>query len=588
MFLTLSRLFRHFSSRRKFQSILLLILMFLSAIAEVMSIGAVIPFIAVITDPDKMNEFSLLINVLDYFDITESQDAVLFFTSVFIILAFISGMIRIFYIWTQSRLTQLITADFGISAFTKSLYQPYFVHIKRNSSEIVSTIFVKLNRLSYKVILACFTVTSASIIVLSVFFAFLYIDFLRTISLFFSFASIYILFTLLFNSPLKKSSITLSKEQDKTVKILQESFGGIRDILIDGTHELYIKLYTRSEILLKKTISNVEFMALSPRYIIETLGITIFAVFCSYSVIQGVDTSYILPVLGSVVVAAVKLLPYVQQAYAGISDIRGHLQAVEDVLLLLDQEPKSLHLEATTNQSKERFIFNDRIELNELCFSYNSNEKNILNNIDITIPMGSRVGIIGQTGSGKSTLIDILMGLLLPDSGSFKIDGKELNSTNQHLWRKKVVHVPQNIFLSDLSIKDNIVFGYSDSEEDFTKIVSASKKANIHQHVESLEHGYETLVGERGVKLSGGQRQRIGIARALYRDPEILFLDEATNALDDHTEELIMKSLYDFNANMTLIMVAHRKTTLKHCSIIIELEQGAIKRIGSYKDIIGE
>jgi len=563
--------------------------MFLSAVAEVMSIGSVIPFIAVITDPDKMNEFSLLINVLDYFDISETQDAVLFFTSVFIILAFISGIIRIFYIWTQSRLTQLITADFGISAFKKSLYQPYLVHIKRNSSEVVSTIFVKLNRLSYKVILACFTVISSSIIVLSVFFAFLYIDFLRTISLFFSFASIYILFTLLFNSPLKRSSITLSKEQDKTVKILQESFGGIRDILIDGTHELYIKLYSRSELLLKKTISNVEFMALSPRYIIETLGITIFAVFCSYSVLQGIDTSYILPVLGSVVVAAVKLLPYVQQAYAGISDIKGHIEVVEDVLLLLDQEePKSSNLEATTKQSKERFIFNDKIELNEVCFSYNSNEKNILNNIDITIPMGSRVGIIGQTGSGKSTLIDILMGLLLPDSGSFKIDGKELNSTNQYLWRKKVVHVPQNIFLSDLSIKDNIVFGYSDSQEDFAKIVSASKKANIHQHVESLDHGYETLVGERGVKLSGGQRQRIGIARALYRDPEILFLDEATNALDDHTEELIMKSLYDFNANMTLIMVAHRKTTLKHCSIIIELEQGAIKRIGSYKDIIGK
>jgi ATP-binding cassette subfamily B protein len=560
--------------------------MFLSAIAEVMSIGAVIPFIAVITDPDKMNEIALLGAVLNFFDITENQDAVLFFTVVFITLAIVSGIIRVFYIWIQSRLTQLITADFSITGFRKSLYQPYSVHVKRNSSEVVSTIFVKLNRLSYKIILPCFAVTSSSIIILSVFLAFLYIDFSRTILIFLSFASVYLFFTFIFKNPLNKGSTILSEEQDKAVKILQESFGGIRDVLIDGTHELYINLFSRSETLIKKTISHLEFMALSPRYIIEMFGITIFAIFCSYSVLKGVDSTYILPVLGSVVVAAVKLLPYVQQTYAGLSNIRGHRKLVEDILLLLDQESEDLIVDASET-SKEKFFFNDKIELADLCFSYNSNEKNIIKNIDITIPAGSKVGIIGQTGSGKSTLIDILMGLLLPDSGSFKIDGKELNNNNQHLWRKKVVHVPQNIYLSDLSIKENIVFGHSNSKENYEKMVSASKKANIHEYIESLEDGYRTLVGERGVKLSGGQRQRIGIARALYRDPDILFLDEATNALDDQTEELIMKSLYEFNKNLTLIMVAHRKTTLKHCSIIIELKDGTISKIGSYEDVIG-
>lgn len=586
MFRTIGRLFRHFSTRRKLQSVLLVLLMFLSAIAELMSIGAVVPFIGIITSPDKITEFSIVISVLSYFKIDGDQELVLFFTFIFILFALIAGLIRVFYVWTQSRLTHLATADLSISAFRKSLNQPYSVHIKRNSSEVASIILVKLNRLSWKIILPCFVVVSSSIIILSVFLAFLYIDFYRTIFLFLSFASIYLLFTFLFKNSLQKSSKTLSREQDKSVKILQESFGGIRDVLIDGTHELYIDLFSRSEILLKKTTSIVEFMALSPRYIIEMFGVSIFAIFCSYSVLQGVDTTFIFPILGAVAISAVKLLPYVQAAYAGISDIRGHQELVEDVLVLLDQDSEDLIFNITTKQ-KECFDLNDKIQLSNLCFSYNKNEENIIKNINLNIPAGSKVGIIGQTGSGKSTLIDILMGLLLPDSGSFKIDDHELTINNQHLWRRKVVHVPQNIFLSDLSIAENIVFGHSNSEQSFEKIVSAAKKANIHEHIESLEHGYKTLVGERGVKLSGGQRQRIGIARALYRNPEILFLDEATNALDDRTEELIMKSLYSYNSNMTLIMVAHRKTTLKHCSIIIELEHGAVKRIGSYQDIIG-
>jgi len=561
--------------------------MFLSAFAELMSIGAVIPFIGVITDPESLTKIALVQLVVNFFDVEGTQELILFFTFIFISLVITAGLIRVLYVWTQSRLTHFITADLSVKAFRNSLYQPYSVHVNRNSSEVISTIFVKLNKLSYRIILNVFVVCSSIIIIATVFCAFLYVDFLRTLLLFLAFASIYLFFTLVFKNALTQGSKIQATEQDKSVKILQESFGGIRDVLIDGTHELYIKLFAKSEVLLRKTVSLAEFMALSPRYIIEMFGMSVFAIFCTFSVYQGIESSTLLPVLGAVVVAAVKLLPYVQATYAGVSDLRAHSNLVEDVLELLEQQVDNTSIESLDSNSQKKISLQDRIEFDNLSFSYPGANEPVLKNITLDIPAGSKVGIIGETGSGKSTLVDILMGLLLPESGSFAVDKELINITNQYLWRRSVVHVPQNIFLSDVSILENIAFGHSAETVNWDSIKTAAKKASIHDHIESLEHGYNTIVGERGVKLSGGQRQRIGIARALYRSPDILFLDEATNALDDETEAKIMESIYQLHPKLTLIMVAHRKTTLKHCSIIIELDKGTIKKMGNYKDMIG-
>jgi ATP-binding cassette, subfamily B, bacterial PglK len=583
MFNVIKRLFLYLSPRRKLHCILLVVFMIISAVAELMSISAVVPFIAVITNPAEVQKITFVSSILKFFSIQTDQELLLFFTFIFILLTVISGVIRVFYIWLQSRLTHLIGSDLSVICFRNSLYQPYTKHLSRNSSELVSTIFVKINKLSHRVVLNVFAISSAFILISLVFLALLFFNTSLTLIVFSALGSIYLVISLVFKNALNVGSTMLSDEQDRSVKILQESFGGIRDVLIDGTHEIYIKVFQKAEINLRLASANLEFIALSPRYLIEMLGVTMFAILCAYNVSVDDNSTAILATFAAIALAATRLLPHVQGAYAGYSGIIAHLNISMDVLNLLDQESS---ISTIKNDPQHSVIFKDSIKLSDISFEYPGTNKPVINNINLDIPKGSRVGIIGLTGSGKSTLMDILMGLLSPTSGTLKIDGLEIDFINQPGWRKNVVHVPQTIFLSDASIAENIAFGTPKEEINIELVRQASKKAHAHDFIISMQDGYDTLVGERGSKLSGGQRQRIGIARAMLKKSKILFLDEATNALDDETESKVMQSLYELDPEMTLIMVAHRKTTLKHCSIIIEIKDGKIHKTGSYEELI--
>ncbi|MDA8798628.1 ATP-binding cassette domain-containing protein [Gammaproteobacteria bacterium] len=580
----IKRIFSSLSSRRKLHCILLLFFMLLSAFAEVISIGAVIPFIGVITNPDEIQNIAFISSILNFFSIETDEELLLFFTLTFIIFTVISGIIRVSYIWIQSRLTNLIGSDLSVICFRHSLYQPYTTHLSRNSSELVSTIFVKIQKLSDRVILNVFLICSSSILIFLVFLALLFINPYLTFIVFSALGSIYFFISYIFRGALNAGSEILSKEQDRSVKVLQESFGGIRELLIDGTHETYIKLFQKAEINLRSAVANLQFIGLSPRYLIETIGIVIFAIMIAYNISVVEDSTTILATFGAIALAATRLLPHVQGAYAGYSGIFAHLNISRDVLDLVEQNIDT-SLFQINDQQKVAFEYS--LKLSNVSFAYPGSDQSILSNLDLEIASGSRVGIIGVTGSGKSTLMDILMGLLIPTSGSMEVDGLKIDETNQAAWKKNVVHVPQTIFLCDATIAENIAFGESKEEIDIEMVKESSKKAHAHNFINSLEHGYDTLVGERGSKLSGGQRQRIGIARAILKKSNVLFLDEATNALDDETELNVMKSLYELDPNLTLIMVAHRKTTLKHCSIIIEIKDGKIYKMGSYKDVIG-
>lgn len=558
--------------------------MLLSAFAELMSIGAVVPFIGVLTNPDEIQKIAFISSILNFFSIQTDRELLFFFTLTFIIFTVISGVIRVSYIWIQSRLTHLIGSDLSVICFRNSLYQPYTTHLTRNSSELVSTIFVKIQKLSHRVVLNIFLICSSFILVFLVFSTLLFIDPSLTLIVFSVLGSIYFIISYIFKNALHAGSEIMSYEQDRSVKILQESFGGIRELLIDGTHETYIKLFRKAEINLRFAAANLEFIGMSPRYLIEMIGIVTFAILCAYNIsIDGTSTT-ILATFAAIALAATRLLPHVQGAYSGYSGILAHLNISKDVLDLVEQ---NIDIPSPEMNDQHKVVFEDSLKLTNIFFTYPGTNKPIIKNLSLEIPSGSRVGIIGLTGSGKSTLMDILMGLLAPTSGSMEVDGLNIDKLNQAGWRKNVVHVPQTIFLSDATIAENIAFGESKEEIDIEIVKESSKKAHAHNFINSMEHGYDTLVGELGSKLSGGQRQRIGIARAILKKSNVLFLDEATNALDDETESKVMKSLYELDPSMTLIMVAHRKTTLKHCSMIIEIKDGKIYKTGSYEDVIG-
>jgi ATP-binding cassette subfamily B protein len=292
----------------------------------------------------------------------------------------------------------------------------------------------------------------------------------------------------------------------------------------------------------------------------------------------GVETA--LPILGAMGIGSQRLLPALQQIYSSWVSIVGNKSQLIDIVDLLEQPmPKDL-------LPPEPLIFNHHIQLKNVKFRYNIKSPWILDGVDLVIPKGSRVGFIGTTGTGKSTLLDVIMGLLIPTSGEIQVDGKKIVSDDYRSWQRNIAHVPQNIYLSDCSLAENIAFGVSSDSIDFDRVRKVSELAQISEYIESSPEGYNALVGERGIQISGGQRQRIGIARALYKQSEVLVFDEATSALDNSTEQAVMDSITRLNRNLTILIIAHRLTSLQGCDLIVELDKGRVLRQGTYEEII--
>ena len=312
-------------------------------------------------------------------------------------------------------------------------------------------------------------------------------------------------------------------------------------------------------------------LGLTPKYIIEAIGMTLIALF-AYSMTISNRVEDVFPLLAIFALGAQRLLPAIQQLYASWTTVRASKNILDDVLELMDKS----QISDENFISKEKIDFKKKIEINNLCFNYIETNKKILKNVSFSIEKGSKVGVTGTTGGGKSTLIDLILGLLQPTNGSIKIDSIKLNNENIREWQNSIAHVPQVIFLTDTSIRENIAFGVEAELIDNERIKKAAKLANCEEFIDELENGYETIVGERGAKLSGGQRQRIGIARALYKNADVLIFDEATSALDIKTEKKIIDSVIDLNPRLTIIMIAHRMASLEKCDYILNVEGGEV------------
>ena len=363
---------------------------------------------------------------------------------------------------------------------------------------------------------------------------------------------------------------------------MQEGLGGIRDVLIDGTQNIYCEIYKKSELPLRRAQARVLIISGFPRFAIEALGMILIAIL-AYSLSRNVDgVTKAIPTLGALALGAQRMLPVLQQSYASWISIKGSESTLIDTLNLLDQ-PMPLY---TEYENKSKLLFNRNIFLNNICFKYATNSNLVLNNISIEIAKGSKVGFIGTTGTGKSTLLDIIMGLLEPTTGRIEVDGVTVDMKNCRAWQSNIAHVPQSIYLADTTILENIAFGVPYTEIDLERVYKAARMSKIDQTINLLENKYLTHVGERGVRLSGGQRQRIGIARALYKQADVIVFDEATSALDNETEQEVMDEIDDLSKSVTIIIVAHRLTTLRKCTKIVELSDGQVIREGNYYEII--
>lgn len=558
--------------------------MVLASIAEVLSIGAIFPFLGIIAAPDRVLNLPGIQLFTEFFQINNPSDLLLPVMTVFIFAVIISGMIRLALLHANTRYSYAVGADLSLDIYRRTLYQPYAIHISRNSSEVINAISGKTAMVIGSILVPVMALISASILFFGILLVLLAIDASIAIGVSLIFGIIYFAILRITRSTLQKNSECIARESDQVIKSLQEGLGGVRDVLLDGTQEVYCKIYERADLRLRLAQGDNSFISASPRYIIEMIGMILVACLAFYLNQKNSKngSELVIPVLGALALGAQRLLPVLQQGYSSLAIIRGAKASLNDVLAMLNQ-PLPDRLVAV---SSELTVFNRNIILQNIQFRYTKDSQLVLRKINLEILRGQRIGFIGTTGAGKSTLLDIVMGLLIPSEGALIVDGQLIDEKNIRTWQRHIAHVPQSIYLADSSIEENIAFGVPIGDIDHDKVKLAANQAQISNVIEGWPLQYKTKIGERGIRLSGGQRQRIGIARALYKQAKVIIFDEATSALDSNTEQTVMDAVDELHKDLTVLIIAHRLTTLKNCDLIVELEHGTIKRVGPYSSLV--
>ena len=585
MIMVLYGLWKHLRNKRKLQLFLLLLMMLLSAFAEVLSLASVIPFLSVLTDTDVLWDIEIIKNISNYFGINTAQGLLLPVTFIFSFAVITSAFIRLSNIRLNHMFAAAIGSDISIESYKRTLNQPYNVHIDRNSSSVITAITTQTD-LSVCVINFALQLLTSSFISIAILVTLIFTKWEIAFVSAGVFGMAYLILALTAKRKLYRNSKYIADSMRLQLKTLQEGLGGIRDIILDNTQDNYISIFRKIDIPKRQKIAQNESLQQLPRYAFEALGLVLIASFAYFFVNTSSLKSNIIPILGAIALGAQRLLPAMQQVYSSWASIKALTASVIDVQKMLDQPINSKPI----YDEDFDIEFRNNINLVNVTFKYKNKVDPVINNISLNIQKGECLGIVGETGSGKTTLIDIIMGLLKPTNGKILIDHRNIYEGNQYslvkAWRRLVAHIPQDIYLADTTIAENIAFGINPEYIDLNKVKDAARKAKIHEFIEQTLGGYNSYIGERGLRISGGQKQRIGIARALYKQSKLLILDEATSALDNRIEEKVMNSIYNLDDKPTIIMIAHRLTTLANCDRIIYIKKGNLAKSGRPKDIL--
>jgi len=534
---------------------------------EVISIGAVIPFLGVLIEPSSIFELPAAQPLIQFFDLDQPTQIILPISALFASAVLMAGAMRVLLLWASVKFSFILGVDLSVSIFTQVINQPYIAHTKQNSSDIISAISIKIAQVINGVVLSVMNMISSIIIITAIISILIIINPSASLIAILFFSALYLFFYLYVKQKVKVNSSNINRASNSLMKILQETLGGIRDIIINGNQQLYRSIFWKADLVFRKSLGSTLFITNSPRYFMETFGVLLIVLLAYMLSTQG-EKSFAdgIPILGALALGAQRLLPVMQVLYNSWGNIKGTHFVLEELLGFLN-----LNDTKTMNVINDDCTFKKNIRLKDVSFGYDENSLPAIKNINVEIKKGDCIGIIGKTGSGKSTLIDIMMGLLNPTHGTLEVDGNVITSRNRRAWQSRIAHVPQNIYLSDCTIEENIAFGTPAEEIDISLVRRAAISANIDSVINEWPLKYKTILGERGIRLSGGQRQRIGIARALYKQADVLFLDEATSSVDTSTETSIMKAIEELDYDVTLIIIAHRISTLKNCSRIFEL-----------------
>lgn len=566
--------------RRQFYATLLL--MIVGAAAELMTIGAALPFLALISGTDQAAEIRAVRFVFDLLGWRPGDDLIVPATLLLVGAAVLAGAVRLLLTWTTNAFVFRFGHDIGVAIFSRLLRQPYLYHINRNSSRAIAGV-EKVEAALFSVLLPVMQAVVAGFMSIFIIAVLLAIDPLMAAIAAATMAALYVGLSLSVQKLLRSNSRIASQAHTLRIKQVQEGLGGIRDILIDRSQPVFEKAFSDLDVRLRRAQMVNNFLVTAPRMVIEAAAIVTIALLALYMSGQPGGVVRAIPVLGALAIGAQRLLPLLQAIYSAWSRTAGSLGILFDLLDMIGRPLPPIERCA----SEQAQALDSRIEFDRVSFAFPGGRAPALRDVSLCIRKGERIGLVGETGSGKSTLLDLLMGLLNPTGGEIRVDGEPMDEAMRIRWQAQIAHVPQFIYLADASIVENIAFGSAPSEIDRERVHVAAQRAQIAEFIQGLPNGYDTRVGERGVRLSGGQRQRIGIARALYKRASLLILDEATSALDDETEASVIRSLSETADGLTLLMVAHRLTTLAACDRLIRLKAGRVTAQGSYSELVG-
>ncbi len=574
----LRRIFRHLEPRRRWQLVAVWLLMLLGALAEVFTLGAIVPFIGLLVNPGVIADHSLASSALAWASQLLGVSLPVAASVVFGSFALSAAALRLLLSWASFRFVYAVGADFGKAVYALTLKQPYLYHVERNSSQTIAAV-EKVTVLVVGVMVPLMNMLIAALMVTALLSAMLWINPLVALGAGGLFGALYASISVWAKRRLKHNSQISALNATKKVQALQEGLGAIRDVIIDGNQAVYVAKFAQADRAQRTAQASNQVLSIAPKYVVESVGMVMMVLLALYLTQQPGGATSALPLLGALALGAQRMLPHMQNMYAGVSAFRGNRAAAEEVLDLLDlsDTDNATQMLVDTDGSLSPSTQHPLIELRDVCFSYSPSSDRVLNGIQLTVRRGERIGFTGVTGSGKSTLIDVILGLLPPTTGQIRIEGEALATTNLRQWQNRIAHVPQSIFLTDASIAENVALGVPTQHIDESRLHRVMAAAQMTEFVDRLPKGLATRVGERGVQLSGGQRQRIGLARALYKQADVLVLDEATSALDGATEERVMDAIYQLNPNVVVLMIAHRLTTLENCDAIYEMIAGRLR-----------
>ena len=577
-FYILYKLYSLLSLERKKQIIYSSILMILSAIVEVLSIYSLLPFISLLVDRELFWEKEFIQTIAVALNI-KNPDLLFFIITILLIFFVIaSSIIRLINLWINISITQKVTGELSYQSYLNSLNNSYINHLSQNSSVLVSALNKSIDGTSVSID-AVLQLMASTIITIFIFVSLIIINFKVSLFCIFIFGFSYFFINRFTKKILLNNSRFAVEKNPLRFKYLTEGLNSIREIILNNNQQYFANMFYSVDRQLRKRYVLNGFIIASPRYIFE--GISIILILFIALFLLKEDNSIFNPLayLATFALGAQKVLPSLQTIYRMISNVRSKRFEVIDIISIIKNNYSNL------DSSREKLLIKKHIKLNNINFSFNKNnpDKNkIIKNVSLSLKPGDRLGIIGQTGSGKTTLADILMGLLIPDSGNLEVDNIDISNTYKkkklQKWRNSIAHVPQDIFISDATFSENIAFGIPLKMINIEKVYESAEKAQILDIIQKNSLGINSNVGESGAKLSGGQIQRLGIARALYKDTQVIILDEATSALDNATEDNIMKVIESLDKDKIIIIIAHRLRTVKICSRVIEIKEGKIKR----------